>query len=464
MNELAQKMISGMTEKNSELEFKIKMNTELYRKGFGRIWLFNPDKTLYEGNARIRLKLKKHEYKFGASLFMLGEFPSEELNAAFEETFSDTFNLGVIPFYWKDLEPEPGKLRFDKNSPKIYRRPPPDLCVEFCQKYGIAAKGHPPFWNQWLPDWLPNDRREFMRFQERRVAQIAERYADKIFIWDAINEVFSANCDINTPYPENIMEEAFRLCEKYFPNSQLVLNEDAHWWTYHGIHSPFYLLTKELIRNGYKPGGLGFQYHCFPHYFTGAEEYKRFMNAENLYRMLDVYGRLEIPCSLTETSVMARPDMMGEDCNETQAIVTERLYRLWFSHPATEALVWWNPVDGTAAGAPFGDYEHGENPLRSGLFFQDLCPKPSGEIIRKLIKEEWHTETEVAYENGGDNRFHGFYGDYDAEICTDNGTYHKTITLSKYAPTNIRVKLADDDDHFPVQYQWMRLCNKSIVK
>ena len=47
-----------------------------------------------------------------------------------------------------------------------------------------------------------------------------------------------------------------------------------------------------------------------------------------------------------------------------------------------------------------------------------------------LIRQEWHTETELDYRDGAMNLFHGFYGDYEAEISTDSGTFRRTVKLS----------------------------------
>lgn len=438
MNDLGKKLLAGMTVENSELDFKIKTCTELYRKGFGRIFLLNADGAPFSGNAVIELEQTSHEYKFGANIFMLGGFPDKEKNAQFEKVFPDFFNLAVIPFYWRDLEPVDGQPRFAKDSPTIYRRPPPDLCVEYCAANGLTMKGHPLCWNQWLPSWLPLDRREWMRRLEKHFAGIAERYADKIFIFDAINEVLSAKRDVNSPYPDGIMEAAFRLGEKYFPGAQLILNEDKHWWTFQGEHSHFLLLAKELISHGIRPGGLGFQYHFFSHYFE--KEYVHFMNAENLWRMLDLYRTLALPCSLTEISVISRRDMLGDAADEFQRIFVEKLYRLWFAHPSTEAIVWWNPVDGTAAGDAVGG-TGGENAFRAGLYNYDLSLKQAGKTVRELVKNEWHTSTTMNYTPEGDNRFHGFYGTYAAKIKTDSGVFDSVVTLGKFAPTNLKITL-----------------------
>ncbi len=438
MTELADTIIRNMTEENSELDFRIKANTELCRKGFGRIHLKNPDGSPYAGKAEIRLKLKRHEYRFGANLFMLDGFAEPEQNQAFEEMFCRLFNHGVIPLYWRDYEPEPGRFRFDNDSKKINRRPPVDRCVAFCEKNHIEMKGHPLCWHLWLPDWLEPDRGKFFYHLEKFMAKIAERYADKIFVFDAINESIEAAKNFHTPYPEDFVQKAFLLAQKYFPNAQLCLNDNKFWWTYQGKYSHFYLAAKDLINSGIKPGGLGMQMHCFSSYFPGgtteAEEYLKFLNAENLYRMLDLYHTLDIPCNLSEVSIFARKDMLGEEGEEVQKIVTEKLYRLWFSHPATDGIIWWNTVDGTACG--------GENWFKAGLANPDFSLKPAGEAVRKLIHEEWQTDTTLNYDPASpDNRFHGFYGEYDAVIKTDHGETEMRLKLSKREKREFDIKV-----------------------
>ncbi len=438
MNDLANSIIRGMTEQNSELDFRIKANTELYRKGFGQIHLKNPDGSPYTGKAEIRLKQIRHEYRFGANLFMLGGFDSAEKNQAFEDVFAGMFNHGVIPLYWKDYEPEPGKYRFAKDCEPIERRPPVDRCVEFCEKNHIEMKGHPLCWHLWLPDWLEPDRRKFFYHLEKFIAKIAEHYADKIFVFDAINEVIEAAKNSDTPYPDDFVPKAFLLAQKYFPHAQLCLNDNKFWWTYRGKDSAFYQTVKNLMNDGITPGGLGMQLHCFSSYFPGgtteAEEYRKFFSAENLYRMLDLYHTLNIPCNLSEVSIFARKDMLGEEGEEVQRIVSEKLYRLWFSHPATDGVIWWNTVDGTACG--------GENWFNAGLVNPDFSLKPAGETVRKLIHEEWVTDTAFIYDpESPDNRFHGFYGDYEVTIKTDSGERKTIIKLSKYRPKIINIGL-----------------------
>lgn len=454
MNELARKMIQGMTEKNSEIEFKIKANTELFRKGFGKLVLMNADgRTPYKGKAEITLKQKTHEYHFGANLFMLGGFPDREKNEAFEDAFKSLFNLGVIPFPRLDVEPGSGQMCFPVDSPEICRCPPTDACVDYCARNSLVMKGDPLCWNQ----WLPNDRKAFVRLLEKNIAKIAEHYAEKIFIFDMVNKAIPAACPDTldrsrikpSPYPgqTDMIEIAFGIAGKYFPGAQLVLNDDNHCWMNQGQYSHFLLLAKHLISSGHRPGGLGFQYHFSQKYFEEPEKFRYFMNAENLYRMLDLYGELDIPCSLTGISIMGRKNMLGNDADEVQKIFTERLYRLWFSHPATDGIIWWNPVDGTAAAGGKPGSDQSENSSRAGLFRYDMSLKPAGEAVRRLTQEEWRTRDVIRYEEGGDNRFRGFYGQYDALIRTDSGKFKTEFALSRFAPAQIHLPLRHPEEN-----------------
>ena len=108
------------------------------RKGFATVRVVDADGKPVPG-AKISVRQKTHDFGYGANIFMLDEFECEEKNRIYREKFAELFNLATVPFYWSDLEPEEGKPRFAKDSPKIYRRPAPDLCVEYCKEKGIEA-------------------------------------------------------------------------------------------------------------------------------------------------------------------------------------------------------------------------------------------------------------------------------------------------------------------------------------
>ena len=64
-------------------------------------------------------------------------------------------------------------------------------------------------------------------------------------------------------------------------------------------------------------------------------------------------------------------------------------------------------------------------------------------VRERLIREEWHTEKTFQYTDGGDNVFHGFYGDYEIEIRTDAGTFRQTFRFTRDMLTPIRITLAN---------------------
>ena len=111
MNEFAKKILAPLTRPDAETDFRIKTGTEMYRKGFCRLELVDAEGKPVRA-ADIRVRQTGHAFLFGCNAFMLGQFPEAEQNARYEEVFRSIFNEAVIPFYWSDLEPEDGKLRF----------------------------------------------------------------------------------------------------------------------------------------------------------------------------------------------------------------------------------------------------------------------------------------------------------------------------------------------------------------
>ena len=167
---------------------RVKNGIEKYRKGNLKINVTDADGKPVK-NAKITLKQTKHEFKHGANIFMLDEFDTEEKNEAYKNLFVKAFNMATLPFYWNATEPEEGKTRYAKNSPKLYRRPPIDLCIEFCEKHGIEPREHGLAYEHLFPDWLKDKSvDEIKAHYEKRCKEISERYADKIRTIEVTNE------------------------------------------------------------------------------------------------------------------------------------------------------------------------------------------------------------------------------------------------------------------------------------
>lgn len=412
---------------------RVKSGIELYRKGYAEIEVTDSKGNPVKG-VKIVAKQKKHEFKYGANIFMLDEFDSEEKNQVYREKFRSLFNLATVPFYWSDLEPEQGKPRYVKDSPRIYRRPAPDLCVEYCAENGIEPKCHCLNYDNFIPDWLLDADVEYHKAMlEKRFREIAERYAKAIPSFEVTNETFNSYMDYRTKfYRENdFVEWSFRTADKYFPNNRLIINDyaifDSPWFREN--RSPYFMQIERLLNNGITHlDSIGMQFHSF---FDLAHEEKAAKvryNPIHLYQVLDKYAELGKRIQITEMTIPAYSS--GSEDEEMQAELIANLYPLFFSHPAMEAVVYWNLPDGYAAFAPQGDMAAGENKYYGGLLRFDLSEKPAYQVIQDLFTKEWHTETETVTDEAGRAKFRGFYGDYELDIVKDGKELAKALTLS----------------------------------
>ena len=418
-------VLKSYIENKDKLDKRNKEGIEKYRKGGFKL---NFTKNAKE----IHIRQTKHKFLFGCTAFMLGSFEAHEKEDKFKDLFSNLFNQAVVPFYWSDLEPEEGKVRFSKDSENIYRRPAPDIVIDFCREYGIEPKGHCLTWNWFVPQWLEKygseDRK---RILERRFKEIAERYGDIIPSFDVVNESASNYRRGKNTLFENYDEFALELGGKYFKNNIKILNEtnEAIWRDYvtEGKYMAFNMQLKEFIRKGLPIDEIGLQYHIFdmPENFEGNNTY---LNAEYMLEILDIFDEYNLPMHISEITIPSYRGKIPQN-EEIQAEIAELLYTTWFATRNMKSIVWWNLVDGYAAYAPLGS-EDGENMYGGGLVHFDMTKKPAYEALDRLINHEWKTEIKSAAANG-EYSFRGFYGEYEIEIESDAGVEKHTIVLDR---------------------------------
>ena len=420
--------------KKAFMEDRIEHGIELYRKGFAFLRFRDAMERPVRG-VRVHIRQKSHDFRYGANLFMLGEFDSSEQNAAYESLFADAFNIATLPFYWSDLEPEPGKPRFAKDSPKRYRRPAPDLCLEYCEARGIEPKAHCLNYAAFHPEWAKGDVMTEKRLLDRRFRELAARYSERIPSWEVTNETFWG---MRIPrYSElyrqdDLIEWSFAEAERHFPMNRLIINE-AHcriWGPdyFYGTRSPYYMQIERALRSGRRIDSIGMQFHMF---YRAEEEIAQtavYYDPERIYDVLDTYAKLGRRIQLTELTIPAYAREAEDEA--LQAEILRNLYRMWFSHPAMEGIIYWNLVDGFAACAAQGDMTAGENYYHGGLVRHDFTPKEAYRVIRELFSRTWHTE--LTLETDTDELdFKGFYGVYELEIEAGGKTVRREIHLNR---------------------------------
>lgn len=406
--------IKDLVVSSDEIEQRIREGIEKNRKGEFLL------KT--KAGEKVTVKLKNHKFRFGCNMFMLDEIPDDKRkNEIYKEKLIDFFNMATVPFYWDATEPEEGKTRYGKDSEKIYRRPPADLCVEFCEKNGLEPREHALCYNGFFPDWLKvKTLEEEKRLIEKRMKEISSRYADKIPTIEVTNEMLWPSGKTQFYSQPDYIDFCFKLAEKYFPNNTLCINEWS--WIWESNETPwdnYYSYINGEILKGGRIDAIGMQYHVFHRKEKYFEATRKLYDLRQLFRTLDNYSRFGRQIQITEVTVPAFT--VEEDDEESQADVLEKLYSLWFSYPNVSQIVYWNLVDGYAAFTTPGDMSGGENYYRGGLLRFDMSEKPAYKRLKHLIKEVWTTEETFNADKDGNVKFRGYYGEY--EICADGKKY-----------------------------------------
>ena len=426
------KVLELFEENKSFMEDRIRSGIEQHRKGYGSILVKDEAGNPISG-ATVRVKQKEHAFRYGANIFMLDELETPEKNEAYKKHMAEFCNTATLPFYWNATEPERGKTRYDKDSEKLYRRPPIDLCMEFCEKHGIEPREHALAYERFFPEWLYEENTyEVKKALEKRYQEISEKYADRIPTIEVTNEMLWESGRTAFYDEEEYIEFCFKLAEKYFPANKLCINEWAGFWEENArCTDTYYAYIKNAISQGARIDAIGMQYHMF---FRREQEYqktRKYYDPVHLYKIMDNYAKFGKPLQITEVTVPAYS--WAKEDEEIQAKLLELLYAIWFSYENVEEIIYWNMVDGYAYGAPIGDMSGGENYYYGGLLRFDLTPKPAYYAIKNLFEKKWHTEEELISAEAGRALFKGFYGKYEVEIEKDGKAVTKQIELKKSA-------------------------------
>lgn len=425
------KVLEQFEKQKDFMKDRVQSGIESYRKGNAGITLKDRDGNPVS-NVKIRVTQKNHEFKFGANLFMLDELETDEKNRIYKQRFADVFNMATLPFYWDATEPERGKTRYEKDSEKLYRRPPIDLCLEFCEQNNIEPREHALAYEHFFPDWLKEATVFEAKAQvQKRFSQIAERYRDRIPTIEVTNEMeWDEGKTVLYNQPDYI-EWCFKTAETYFPANQLVVNEwtGLPWGDRCRTSDKYYSYIEANLLKGARIDAIGMQFHMF---YSKEEEYRQtrpYYDPGKLYAHMDLYSNFAKPLQVTEVTIPAYSNDPEDEA--IQAELIEYLYSVWFSHPNMEQIIYWNLVDGYAAFAKQGDMTQGENYYYGGLLRFDMTPKPAYYTIKNLIEKKWHTEETIITDESGTAGFRGFYGMYELELTVDKKVITKEICLRK---------------------------------
>ena len=357
-------------------------------------------------DAVVRIEQRRHAFLFGCNVFYLYDYKGTE-HQRYASQFSALFNYATLPFYWGDYETEPGKTRRDEVM----------KLAQWCRAYGIETKGHPLIWHEGYPKWGPSDPDATRDAHERRIGEIIPDFRGLVDRWDVINEATAAGkFDTGVSHwiakegADVVVGKALSWARKADPEAVLVYND-------YNISPALEKLLAIMVADKMPFDVLGLQSHMH-----GGE-----WPLKKTWEACETYARFGKPLHFTELTVLsgahgwerkgAWPTTPAGE--RRQAEYVEKLYTLLFSHPAVEAITWWDFMDGGWQKAP------------AGLLRADLSPKPAYQRLMKLVREQWWTRLSLKTGREGRCTFEGFLGDYDVTVQNGKSTVTGAFSVKK---------------------------------
>jgi GH35 family endo-1,4-beta-xylanase len=386
--------------------------------------LFGPDRQVLPPGTPVKIRLSRHRFLFGCNIFKLGRCRTPEHNAAYADRFADLLNFATLPFYWWNYERQQGRPQ-DERTEEV---------VRWCKAHAVTTKGHPLAWNYVDPRWLEGSPQEVMDLQMQRIERCVQRFRGDVDIWDVVNEATHYDrdqCRQRAPKLTAAMAQAgvgpfvraaFRRARRANPATTLLIND------YRTDAAYADKVIRELVDEREEPlyDVIGIQSHM----------HGRFWGAARAWDVCERFARFGKPLHFTETTVVSGPKdgskwVTTAEGERRQAEAVKRFYTTLFSHPAVEALTWWDFTDQNAwQGAP------------AGLLRDDMTPKPAYDVLHELIKGQWSTETEVEAGAEGQVSLHGFFGSYQLTARHASGQLRGAFLLEPSVSTTTEVVLS----------------------
>ncbi|MCL1794646.1 MAG: endo-1,4-beta-xylanase [Oscillospiraceae bacterium] len=348
--------------------------------------------------AKVSVKMKNHQFLFGANCFMAGQYKNDFENQTYTKLFSELLNYGTLPFYWGSYEPKRGETEHKKLLEM----------AKWCKENNIKPKGHPLVWHTVCPKWLA-DEDDVGKLLQNRIKDIMLLFENEVGWWDVLNEITVVG-QFDNPIAKWAMKSDKKDIVKFCVDAVLDVNPRANLVLNDFNVSPpdFEMLLEAIQKEGVGIKAIGIQSHMHSKTWT----------LEETANILDRYKKYRLPLHFTELSVLSGKSLKEvnfhvSDDNEwitadedyiAQAEYVKDFYTLLFSSPEVEAITWWDFPDGNWLRAP------------SGLVTQDLKAKPAYDALKKLIREKWWTNANGATDETGTYKCRAFCGTYEISV------------------------------------------------
>jgi GH35 family endo-1,4-beta-xylanase len=369
-------------------------------------------------DAEVDVALARHAFRVGANAFNAVGIDDKGLLLDYRARFRDLLDYATLPFYWGGYEKEPGQT----DEARL------DQLAAWCAEGDIACKGHPLVWHEVFPKWaaaLGDD--EVVERLERRVREIVSRFAGRIDIWDVVNEATVSHRFDNAVGRRvvrdgvaSFVKRALGWAREANPGATLLYND-------FNVSSDYEALARDLCsRPAESAAGARSRTGSVDALGVQSHMHVAPWSLEHVWSVCETYAAFGRPLHFTELTVLSGRAKAADDKDwhrvhtdwhstpdgeTTQAEYVERLYALLFSHPAVEAITWWD----------FSDYRSWQG-APSGLVRADMTPKPVYQALKSLFQKRWTTRRRVVTDAKGRARLTCFHGRYSARIGARSGT------------------------------------------
>ena len=406
-------MFDGVDQASRPVMEQARTRIESLRKGDFRVVFV--DEAGKPVSADVRLRLTRHEFRFGASLHGFPRLGEDARKQALD-VVDELFNTVTITNYWSENERAPGGERNWADA---------DRMLAWALEHAKTPRFHAMLFT--TPGWAARvgSADEWWRLVEGRIQAVAERYGTRIHEYDVLNEVASRAW----VWKENIEEQrrlpdfaqfsdsaagarCFALARKYLPGAELV-NNDANIATPSNPAIATVLdYERRLIARGAPIDVTGHQAHYYasgnmPFEQGHAQAGKDAFTMKALGEGLDRLAEPGKPVHITELSAPSRsnkrtgpqPSLTPEEIAAWEV----NYYTLAFSKPYVREITRWFVID-----------ELGGRGVDAGLITKDGKLKPSYYALRKLLNETWSSAWQGRA--NGAVAFRGFFGDYEVVV------------------------------------------------
>ncbi|XP_076443326.1 uncharacterized protein LOC143281915 [Babylonia areolata] len=361
----------------------------------------------------VQVDHKKHLFGFGS--LVKDEFLVDPHYRPYQDFVYSLFNVATLQsFKWK----------FDKgtrNHPNFTRSV---IAMNALKAHGLEVRGHNLFWGftKNLPEWVPAlPLHELNVTVQDRLHYMVNITKGQLLHWDVMNELLHGQWFEETFKDPLFTQRLFRQLKGLDPRPTLMLN-DFRAVCMPDITDAYLQQARQYLANGVPLEALGIQSH-----FKDEER----PDPTLIQIRLDHLAQSGLPLWVTELNLNAEDPGLRAD-------LYEKVYRLYFSHPAVQGIVLWGFWDQQTA-----------TPLNALVEGHSFTMNEAGRRIARLIQDEWSTHARHTLSSGETSLIvRGFKGDYDVTVNV-KGVPVRVETLSLVGES-VTVSITLSADEAPV--------------